>query len=97
MRPVSLVFRHTVGRNKSSDGGKAQKMLQPSELFDASPNQSGTLDRMSAEHLASYRRRPRLPPAICITKARCCMLTCLVAEPEQTRHKQYRMKDVIRG
>lgn len=71
MRPVGLVFRHIVGRNTSSDGGKGQKMLQPSELFDKSPNQPGTLDRMSAEHLASYRRRPRPPPAISVTKARC--------------------------
>jgi hypothetical protein len=41
--------------------GKCYK--QPSELFDASPNQPGTLDRMSAEHLAPYRRLPRPSPA----------------------------------
>lgn len=28
MRPVGLVFRHLVRRNKTADGGKAQKMLK---------------------------------------------------------------------
>jgi hypothetical protein len=28
MRPVGLIFRHVVGRNKSGDGGKGLKMLQ---------------------------------------------------------------------